>query len=251
MNRKKWIAMFLISLVCVTAAFGDIQTASAIAKASVTISKRGKTTAALKLTKLKNVTGYQIFVSETKKGKYKQVGSTRTTSFTLTKLKKNKIYYVKARAYKTSGSRIATGKYSAVVKIGKYTNRTTAEKYAAEVLQLVNEERAKAGLTPLKENKSLAAVAMIRAEELESSFSHTRPDGRDCFTALTDADIVYSSVGENIASGQATSKEVVEDWMSSDGHRANILSEDYTELGVGYYYSAKGSKYYWVQLFIR
>ena len=100
--------------------------------------------------KMSGVTGYQVFLSTKKKGKYSQIGATRTTSFKMSKLKKNKAYYVKVRAYKTSGSRIVTGKYSSVVKIGKYVAVTTADKYAAQVLKLVNEERAREELAPLK-----------------------------------------------------------------------------------------------------
>lgn len=246
---KKWLAAALLASVCVTSIY--TVPVSAMSKPSLSVSKRTKTTANLKITKVKSATGYQIFLAASKKGKYQQIGATRTTNFQVTKLKKNKVYYVKARAYKTIGSRIVTSGYSTVVQIGKYSAETTAEKYAKEILELVNKERSKAGLTELKLSKDLNAAAGIRAKELANEFSHVRPDGRDCFTVLTDAEIMYSSVGENIASGQTSPKSVVASWMDSDGHRANILSPDYTKMGLGYYHVDKGNQYYWAQIFIK
>ena len=78
-------------------------------------------------------------------------------------------------------------------------------------------------------------------------FSHTRPDGRSCFTALTDLGISYGGAGENIAYGQSSPEEVMTAWMNSSGHRANILNSSFTKLGVGVYKS--GNTIYWVQLF--
>jgi uncharacterized protein YkwD len=197
------------------------------------------------------VTGYQIFVAGTSGGKYTQIGATRSNSFVMTKLKKSKVYYVKVRAYRTNGTRIVTGKYSKATKVGKYINVTTADKYAAQVLSLVNQERKKEGLSPLKASSALNVAANIRAKELLSSNSPTRPDGRNGCSVLTDEDIVYETAGENIASGIKTPKEVVKAWMEDAGHKAQILSEDYTQMGLGYYSTTKGEKYYWSQLFIK
>lgn len=128
----------------------------------------------------------------------------------------------------------------------------TADISAAEaVLNLVNAERAKEGLAPLTLNPTATAAAQLRAEETVTLFSHTRPDGTTCFTALDQAGVAYRTAGENIAAGQSTPEWVMESWMNSPGHRANILNANFTQLGVGYYYSV-GSPYghYWVQLFI-
>ena len=120
--------------------------------------------------------------------------------------------------------------------------------YAAQVLDLVNEERAKAGLSALTLDLKITAAANVRAKEIKRQFSHTRPDGRSFSTALTDQGISYHRSGENIAWGQRTPKEVMNGWMNSDGHRANILNANYRKLGVGYYQDENGRNH-WVQLF--
>ena len=114
---------------------------------------------------------------------------------------------------------------------------------------MVNEERAKAGLAPLTVHTGATAAAQVRARETEQSFSHTRPNGSSFSTALTEQGVSYRSAGENIAWGQRTPQQVMEGWMNSSGHRANILNERFTSIGVGYYQSASGVNY-WTQLFI-
>jgi hypothetical protein len=123
----------------------------------------------------------------------------------------------------------------------------SASDYIAEVVRLVNVERAAYGLSPLTSDDKLTQAAAVRASELPSLFDHTRPDGTSCFTALQAVGASYSSAGENIASGQPTPAAVVESWMNSPGHRANILSESFARIGVGYVQS--GGTAYWVQLF--
>lgn len=122
--------------------------------------------------------------------------------------------------------------------------------FTAQVAALVNEERAKAGLSPLTVNSGAASAALIRAREIETSFSHTRPDGSSFSTALTQSGVSFRSSGENIAYGQRTPEEVMKGWMNSPGHRANIMNQDFTAIGVGYYQSNTGTGY-WTQLFIR
>ena len=248
---KKRLSVILAVALCLSGIQLSPVGAAGVGKASATVDKRAKTTAQLKMNKVKGATGYQIFLATKKKGKYRQIGSTRNTSFIIRKSKKNKIYYVKVRAYQTKGYRIMTGKYSGVLKIGKYVEMTTADKYAVQVLSLVNEERAKEKLPALKGSAALNAAANIRAQELETSDSPTRPDGRNGCSVLTDKGIVYEAAGENIASGVRTPKEVVEKWMQDAGHRAQILSPDYTHMGLGYYVSSKGDKYYWSQIFMK
>lgn len=126
--------------------------------------------------------------------------------------------------------------------------QTTELSYAEQVVELVNKERAAEGLSALKLDKTVAAAAQVRAQEIETSFSHTRPSGKSFSTALTDAGVSYKGAGENIAWGQKTPEEVVEGWMNSSGHRANILNSKYTTIGVGYYQNANGTNY-WSQLF--
>ena len=117
------------------------------------------------------------------------------------------------------------------------------------VLELVNAARAENGKSPLTLNTSLCQVAQLRADEIVKSFSHTRPDGTSCFTALKGAGLSYRTCGENIAAGQGTPAAVMDSWMNSSGHRANILNAQYTAIGVGVYRSASGTLH-WVQLFI-
>ena len=129
---------------------------------------------------------------------------------------------------------------------------STPEELAAEVVRLVNVERAKEGLAPLGTYDSLTRAAQIRAPEIVTLFSHDRPDGTSCFTAMdqTGAKKGAYTWGEHIAAGNATAAATVEQWMNSPGHRANILNAKFTHIGVGYQHSA-GSTYghYWVQMF--
>lgn len=121
--------------------------------------------------------------------------------------------------------------------------------FVSQVVSLVNEERAKAGLSALTVDSRAAAAAEVRAREIVTSFSHTRPDGSSFSTALTQSGASFRGAGENIAYGQRTPQEVMNGWMNSQGHRANILNADFTSIGVGYYESAGVG--YWTQLFIK
>ncbi|MGN0697018.1 MAG: CAP domain-containing protein [Oscillospiraceae bacterium] len=115
-----------------------------------------------------------------------------------------------------------------------------------EVLELINAEREKCGAAPLALNDDLAAAAQIRADECARVYSHTRPDGRSCFTVLSDNNITYSCAGENIAYGYTSAEAVVNGWMASPPHKANLLSEKYTETGIGYDPATNS----WTQIFI-
>lgn len=123
--------------------------------------------------------------------------------------------------------------------------------YELQVLDLVNEERLNRNIAPLMLNLQVQQAAEVRAEELVIKFDHTRPDGRSCFTALDEYVDSYCRAGENIAAGYETPQSVMNGWMNSSGHKANILNKNFTEMGVGYYYN-DSSTYgaYWVQMFI-
>lgn len=120
--------------------------------------------------------------------------------------------------------------------------------FAEQVAELVNAERRKAGLGELVLDQEIASAALVRAKEIETSFSHTRPDGRSFSSVLTDNGISFRGSGENIAWGQKTPQEVMDGWMNSEGHRANILNAKFTKIGVGYYQNASGRNF-WTQLF--
>lgn len=129
-------------------------------------------------------------------------------------------------------------------------SKQSLDDVARQVLALVNEERRKVGVAPLTLSAELQSAAAIRAEEITQKFSHTRPDGTNFQTILPNSR--YYIAGENIAAGNSTAAKVVQQWMNSPGHRANILRSDYTELGVGYVYKENSQyKHYWVQIFGR
>ena len=120
--------------------------------------------------------------------------------------------------------------------------------YAEQIVALVNVEREKAGLAPVTMSQELGQAAMIRAKEIEVSFSHTRPNGSYFTSVLQENGITYRLAGENIAWGQKSPEEVMNAWMNSAGHRANILNPNFKELGVAHYQNARGVNYF-VQLF--
>ena len=124
---------------------------------------------------------------------------------------------------------------------------TQLRAYARKVASVVNTERAAEGLAPLRLSEELSEAALTRADECISRFSHTRPDGTLCFSVLDEGNIPYLSAGENIALGQDTPEAVMEAWMNSEEHRANILSDDFAYIGVGVCVS-EGTTY-WTQLF--
>jgi uncharacterized protein YkwD len=119
-----------------------------------------------------------------------------------------------------------------------------------EVARLTNIEREKAGVSILKYNDYIAAGAQTRSEELLTSFSHTRPDGSRFFTVFDDPDFSYRYIGENLALGYKSPAEVVAAWMKSDGHRANLLSDKYSDIGIGITKSESG-RYHWAQIFYK
>lgn len=121
---------------------------------------------------------------------------------------------------------------------------------AAQVLELVNAERAKAGAAALTLDSKATEAAQTRAQEIQRSFSHTRPNGSSFSTALTEAGVSYTASGENIAYGQNSAQAVMEGWMNSSGHRANILNQNFTSIGIGHAQDSNGVDY-WTQLFFR
>lgn len=128
----------------------------------------------------------------------------------------------------------------------RYVRKPNSTDFAQRVVALCNMERVKKRLKWLSLDAELQNVAQIRARELTQSFSHTRPNGTRCFS-------LYPSgrrMAENIAAGSETPERVVAQWMSSPGHRANIMNPKLRRIGVGYAYFASGQYlHYWVQCF--
>lgn len=125
---------------------------------------------------------------------------------------------------------------------------TVSGTLSEKVIALVNSYRSQNGLSSVTYDATLAKAANVRAKELVSSFSHTRPNGTRCFTAFDEAGVSYRGAGENIAMGQSSAEEVMNDWMKSEGHRENILNANFTKIAVGVYEDSDG-RLYWAQEF--
>jgi len=121
-----------------------------------------------------------------------------------------------------------------------------------EVARLVNVERSKVGLSPLKLNWELSRVARVKSQDMSDKnyFSHNSPTFGSTFSLIGKYGIVYSAAGENIAYGYSTPAAVMNGWMNSPGHRANILGKQYNQIGVGMVKNSKG-QIYWTQVFIK
>ena len=133
-----------------------------------------------------------------------------------------------------------------VLTIPELDSAVTA--YEAEVIRLVNAERAKQGLKALTANWELSRVARYKSQDMVDNkyFAHNSPTYGTPFQMIRNFGISFRTAGENIAYGQRTPRAVVNAWMNSSGHRANILNASYTQIGVGYV--ADG--HYWTQMFI-
>ena len=134
-------------------------------------------------------------------------------------------------------------------------NTVTYSAYANEVLRLVNIERANVGVAPLVLDEALCNAANMRAIEMDCTgvFGHKRPNDHSCFEVYDICNVEWrNACGENIAAGQATPEDVMKSWLSSAGHKANILSPEYTKMGLGYSNSGCGAGrygHYWAQEF--
>ncbi|SDL32223.1 uncharacterized protein, YkwD family [Paenibacillus sp. OK060] len=124
-------------------------------------------------------------------------------------------------------------------------NTTDKTDFEQQVLDLVNQERAKTGLSSLSRNEELSNVAMVKAQDMynNSYFDHNSPTHGSPFDMMKEFGITYNTAGENIAKGQTTPTQVMKEWMNSPGHKANILNNSYTHIGIAYYNNT------WVQEF--
>jgi uncharacterized YkwD family protein len=135
------------------------------------------------------------------------------------------------------------------INIPAPSSTTTLEN---QVITLVNQQRASHGLQTLSRNATLAYVARLKSQDMASKnyFSHTSPTYGSPFTMMQYFGIKFTAAGENIAMGQPTPQAVMTAWMNSPGHRANILSPAYNQIGVGLAKSSSGVEY-WTQDFIK
>ena len=121
-----------------------------------------------------------------------------------------------------------------------------------EVIDLTNEEREAHGLAPLELDVELAEVATVKSEDMRDNdyFSHQSPVYGSPFDLMDEYDVDFMSAGENIAMGQQSPEQVVDGWMESEGHRENILHEDFTHIGVGHVDQDGPGGGYWTQMFL-
>ncbi len=216
------------------------------------------TASTIKLTykKVNGAKKYQIYRATAKNGKYKLVGTTTKLSFTNKILTSEKKYFYKIRAVRSVNGKNKYGAFSSV-KVIKTKKKTTVSNPAPgdseqsldtikrEVLTLVNKERAKAGAAPLQSHVMIEKTAQEKAVDMKTTgvFDHYSKNLGHTWDQYEKCGLRYLAAGENIAWGQRNAEEVMDSWMNSSGHRSNILSKDFTHIGIGY---ADG---YWVQQF--
>ena len=154
----------------------------------------------------------------------------------------------------TAGKGISFGGFCKIFSLncGQSVTETVSSVNSMEkqVASLTNSERKAAGLGSLTLNSQLSKLARMKAEDMAKKgyFSHTSPTYGSAFDMMKKYGVSYRTAGENIAKGQKTPEAVMNGWMNSSGHRANILSSAYTHIGVGYAKDSKGNTY-WVQIF--
>ncbi|HHV38317.1 MAG TPA: hypothetical protein GXX70_02345 [Tepidimicrobium sp.] len=133
----------------------------------------------------------------------------------------------------------------------RYKSDTSVADYSMEmeVLRLVNIERQKAGLAPFVHSEELSKVARTKSEDMARNnyFSHNSPTYGDPFSMIRSFGIQYRTAGENIAKGYSSAQSVMNGWMGSSGHRANILNPAFGKIGIGYA-NINGTSY-WTQTF--
>lgn len=236
-----------------------------LSRPQVCVAKKSGNNVKLSIGKVAGATEYKVYRATSKNGKYTCIGTTKNCVFN-DKTNSNKKYYYKVKACaKSKNKKIVSPTSNVITTLPTAPKATTApeattapsvtstssnQSFANEVLKLVNQERAKAGLSALTTNTTLQNAANKRAQETATLFSHTRPGpgGRSFSTVLADFNISYRAAGENIAEGQKTPSEVMNGWMNSSGHRANILGSQFGKVGIGVYKSPAG-RYYWTQEF--
>ena len=152
----------------------------------------------------------------------------------------------KATTYDSTNFKATTAELKPEATAVKNSNNSTYD----EMLTYVNNYRSEVNVGPLSNDSNLNLAATIRAMEMAYSnkFSHTRPDGSDCFSVLDDLDInSYYSWGENIAYGQRTVAAVSQAWKKSEGHYKNMINSNFKKVGFGKF--TLNGYIYWVQMF--
>ncbi|MFF2093733.1 CAP domain-containing protein [Paenibacillus sp. NPDC058174] len=159
-------------------------------------------------------------------------------------------------------------KYTLFLTRSRTRSRVRISQLADDVFTLINEARAAAGLRPLRKllvtttlpngetltTDQLSDIATLKARDMRDNnyFAHTSPTYGSPGEMLTEFGVNWTAYGENIAAGQRTPEAVMQSWLNSPGHRANILNPNFTYLGVGYVPGNDQSEFstYWTQLFV-
>lgn len=128
------------------------------------------------------------------------------------------------------------------------TPESGVSEFALKVVELTNAQRKLHGLAPLQLDAKLTSVAQVKSEDMQQVgyFDHNSPTYGSPFDMMETFGVTYTSAGENIAKGFRTPETVVDGWMNSPGHRANILNDSYTHIGIGF----ETEGYHWTQMFI-
>ena len=154
---------------------------------------------------------------------------------------------------KVKAKKNGTATITATIGENEYTCKVTVNKANSQeekVLEIANKKRAAKGLNALTLDPALQKAAKARAKETVKKNSHDRPNGKKFYTILGSYHVTYHACGENIAQGYTNAKKVMNAWMHSSGHKANILDSSYSRIGIGLYKAPNTKyKYYWVQLF--
>lgn len=162
------------------------------------------------------------------------------------------VYYVRVSQHR------GNTRYRLSLSVDSLENSTVApaNSLIQQVLDLTNAHRQQAGLAPLRLNAKLNAAAQSHSVDmaLNDFFSHTGSDSSTAFNRINGAGYNYNIAAENIAAGYASANSVVQAWMNSPGHRANILYPELQEIGIGFYFLPNDSgssnhRYYWTQDF--
>ncbi|MBT0769317.1 hypothetical protein KIH74_10325 [Kineosporia sp. J2-2] len=191
---------------------------------------------------------YTVSVLTSSAGKTATVS---TSTFTVSNPKKTAKPTTTATPSKTTTSKPSTTSSSKpsttapTSDTGSGSGSGKAATYAQKVLEITNDERAAAGCKALKLNSKLTKAAQLHSEDMNENnyFSHDSQDGRSPFDRMSDAGYNFSAAAENIAQGQTSPASVMDAWMNSEGHKANILNCTYTEMGLGW------DNNYWTQTF--
>ena len=158
-----------------------------------------------------------------------------------------KTYYLDGGGRMATGAVLLDGTLYVFGDDGALTGDPDQAAWSARVLELVNEARAEAGVSPLAPSATLQAEAAVRARECAEQFSHTRPDGTPWNTIFREYPQASGTLGENLAENYFSPEDVVAAWLASQGHRANLLNPDFNYLGTAFYRSESSIE--WAQLF--